>query len=52
MKLYCVNYSYRTRFDATVEANSKKEAEEKVKEFIGDCRLEGTWEIKNEDVKD
>lgn len=51
MKTYCVTYSYRTSFDATVKANSKKEAEEKVREVIGDCKFEGTWEVEDRNGK-
>ena len=52
MKTYNVNYSYRTHYDTVIKARSKKEAEEKVKEVIGDCRLEGTWEIRDEKTKE
>lgn len=49
MKTYCVNYSYRTSFDTTVKARSKEEAEAKVLEVIGDCDLEGTWEVRKKE---
>lgn len=52
MKNYCVTYSYRTSYDTTVKARNKKEAEAKVLEVIGDCRLEGTWEVRKKKNKD
>lgn len=44
-KRYCVTYSYRTHYDTTVTADSKKEAEAKVREVVGDVKFEGTWEV-------
>lgn len=50
-KRYCVTYSYRTHFDADIVASSKKEAEDKVREVLGNVKFEGTWEI-NEKAKE
>lgn len=50
-KRYCVTYSYRTHFDADVMAESKKEAEAKVQEVVGDVKFEGTYEIKKKEEK-
>lgn len=49
-KRYCVNYSYKTSYDVEIVATSKKEAEDKVREVVGDVEFDGTWELKNGEV--
>lgn len=46
MKKFCIVYSYTTNFDTEVAVNNKKEAVEKVREVVGECQIEGAWEIK------
>lgn len=47
MKTYNVTYNVTTSYDAVVKAKTKKEAEAKVKEVIGDpVEIEATYEVR------
>lgn len=51
-KEWCVTYSYRTHFDASIKAPTKEAAQKKITDVMGDVRFEGTWEIKRETKKE
>lgn len=52
MKLYNVCYSVTTSYDAVVKAKTKKEAEEKVIEVIGDpVVIDGVHEVRDREIK-
>lgn len=52
MKRYCVQYSYIMNDDCTVTATSRKDAIEKVKEVVGDVKIESVWEASYQYEKD
>jgi hypothetical protein len=51
MKKFCVAYNITTTYDASVSAETKKEAMAKVQEVIGSgAVMEGAWELRENEI--
>lgn len=45
MKKFCVFYDVTTSYDADIQAKSKEEAANKVREVLGEVVIKQVWEV-------